>query len=260
MSKGTDFVKLMSRHFVALSFDYQTFNDDGSLFHEGVNAFSGFIMEFHDRWYWTTAGHCFTETDKLIKSGRIKIHGPQLVDYFGINAKYGHVIPFWYEPGDAVLVNDPYLGLDFGLIPLPDLIRANLQTNDIIPITRANWAKQKELTFSLYKILGFPVGTVSETGLCPTLVTIERLDDSEIDAKYADSWFVGRVHPEIGEINIEGMSGGPIYGFRKRNDGQWSYHVVALQSWWLPDSRITFGCSVPMFAEEVHKVIEGLSS
>jgi hypothetical protein len=52
------------------------------------------------------------------------------------------------------------------------------------------------------------------------------------------------------------MSGGPIFGFRRNEDGRLSYHVVALQSWWDEDKRIVFGCSVPFFAERVYELME----
>ena len=54
------------------------------------------------------------------------------------------------------------------------------------------------------------------------------------------------------------MSGGPIYGFRRNDKGRLTYHVVALQSRWWDKRRIVFGCSVPLFAEEVYRQLGAL--
>jgi hypothetical protein len=43
------------------------------------------------------------------------------------------------------------------------------------------------------------------------------------------------------------MSGGPIFGFKKTEEGL-KYWIVAIQSWWDKKRRITFGCRVPTFA------------
>ncbi len=85
----------------------------------------------------------------------------------------------------------------------------------------------------------------------PVMIEIDRLSPSDVENVPSDTWFVGRI-PQDFIKDIKGMSGGPIYGFRKAENGQWSYHIVAVQSWWRKDSRTTFGCSVPVFAEAVH--------
>ena len=61
-------------------------------------------------------------------------------------------------------------------------------------------------------------------------------------------WFVGRVGAAAGLPSIVGMSGGPIFGLNRREDGRWQYWVVAAQSRWRPASRIIFACPVRTFA------------
>ncbi len=61
-------------------------------------------------------------------------------------------------------------------------------------------------------------------------------------------WFIGQVKTEpLGVKSIKGMSGGPIFGLKKRDDGQYLYWAVALQSWWDPETRTTYGCPLPIF-------------
>ena len=55
----------------------------------------------------------------------------------------------------------------------------------------------------------------------------------------------------FGLNSIVGMSGGPIFGFRRYPNGEQRYWVVALQSWWDPETRTIYGCPVPIFARLV---------
>jgi hypothetical protein len=43
------------------------------------------------------------------------------------------------------------------------------------------------------------------------------------------------------------MSGGPIFGLKFEGE-QTKYWIVAIQSSWLSDERIVFGCPLPIFA------------
>lgn len=104
----------MSRHLVVLTGVYESYNDDGTLFHTGLFAFSGFVMNLHDRLYWVTAGHCLEEKfDEPINAGKLKVIRCGFADYFGENASNNMCIPFSYEPGCGFYIDDPDMGLDF---------------------------------------------------------------------------------------------------------------------------------------------------
>ena len=251
---GKRFVSFMSNHLVALTGNYRSFNK-GRLYHEGVYAFSGFVMEFHENWYWTTAGHCLeAELDRRIQRGELDLISSGFADYFGSNVRSVNIIPYTYEIGCSFRLDDSKLGMDFALIPLPDLIRLALEHNGITPVSRANWVQQKKLEFSHYKMLGFPVSDAHDAGIRPVMVAIDRLQPDEIDEPET-TWFVGRINAGVRDFDIKGMSGGPIYGFRKAADGRWYYHVIAIQSRWIAKKRIVFGCSLPLFAERVDKLL-----
>src|SRR5262249_54517786 len=86
----------------------------------------------------------------------------------------------------------------------------------------------------------------------PVMMTVRRLDSLPADVQPTTiPWFVGQLPRQLDIPDIRGMSGGPILGFRRNKDNQWEYWVVALQSWWFPDRRIIFGCSLPEFAKRV---------
>ncbi|MGA2030995.1 MAG: hypothetical protein ABSG68_01960 [Thermoguttaceae bacterium] len=69
------------------------------------------------------------------------------------------------------------------------------------------------------------------------MVRIDKigLDDlgeppSDAEAAPTDAWFIGQIPAECTIRVVKGMSGGPIYGFRRNDKGRLTYHVVALQS------------------------------
>jgi len=248
---GKQFVAFMSHHLVALQIDCEYEDEDTHNF--GSEIFSGFILALYGRWYWATAGHCLRDVDQAIEEGRLRVYSCGFADFFGADAPNIQTVPFTYERGCGRYITKKELGLDFGVIPLPDLIAQNMRANKILPIARENWVHQPSLTFSVYKMLGFPSHLIAELGgLLPTMIHVERIDPKEVDEGPAETWFAGRISPEAKIKSIKGMSGGPIFGFRQAEDGRWYYHVVALQSWWRPDSRIVFGCSVPLVAELLH--------
>jgi hypothetical protein len=259
-------IDFMSRHFVALIIPCETFNNDGSFYRVGALHFSGFVLALHGRLYWVTAGHCFRDTDKLIADGVVRVlEGGGFVDYLGYEATHRQPYPFSYVPNCGCYLYKPDLAIDCGLIPLDILQTRCFLANKVAPITRENWIHQHRLSFDFYKMLGVPEdGVLQEAlpngsidiGVRPTMVAVNRLDPSEVDDGQA-GWFVGQIDPGASELKtVKGMSGGPIYGFRRDDNGQLTYHVVALQSWWRDRSRTIFGCSFPMFAEQLHLAMQ----
>jgi hypothetical protein len=271
---ASQFLAFLSRHLVALVVEYDAIDDEGKGYHRGALVYSGFVLSLHDRWFWVTAGHCIWNNeangekehglDQLLATGRIRILNSGFADYFGSNAEHRHSVPFHYEQGCSMHLFRKDLGLDFALIPLPDLTHAAFERNGIIAVSRRDWVHQPSLTFSHFKILGFPshlvVTSQSADGnldmmLQPAMFVVERLDPSEVEGIPTDTWFIGKIPADVTIKDIRGMSGGPIYGLRKSDTGSWYYHVVALQSWWRKESRIVFGCSLPAFAEALHSIM-----
>lgn len=256
MSNGQQFTEFLSKHLVAFEYRYRSFNN-GELFHTGKNVISGFIIEFHDRWFFVTAGHCFRDLDKLIRDGDIVIDGVGLADFYNSDATNFMNVPYWYEPESAWLVEEPRVGLDFAILPpLPALISVGLHANGIRPITRENWVHQDEVTFHHFRVLGFPVEDIGGNLRRAMLVPIVRIDPATIDDVSSNWWFAGRIHPDLDSqpIDMDRMSGGPIFGFRIE-DGQMLYHVVGLQSRWKKSDRIILGCSMLSFAEHAHEIL-----
>lgn len=255
------FTSFMGRHFVALVGAYESFKD-GQIFHRGVFTISGFILRLHDQLFWVTAGHCLKdELDEPILVGRLRVFNCGFADYFGDQVRDTHNIPYGYAPGCAFYINDESRGLDFAVIPLDYLTIQNLAANGIKYVSRENWIHQPGIRFDRFAMFGIPSHlTIIEHGEAGFMNAKSRAALLWVNQVESDdqTWFCGQIDPNRTIESIKGMSGGPIYGFRVDEAGQWTYHVVALQSWWKPDSRTIFGCSLPFFAELLHQA--GLES
>jgi len=258
---GDEFLKWMCRHLVALTASYESYNADGSICGKGVFAFSGFVMNLHGLPFWITAGHCLETLDSLYDPQKGKVWGMEFRDDLGTDAKHHGRFPFVYEQGDAFVLHRPELQLDFAALPLSGITFQAFAANGIKAVTRENWINQGKLDFQAYRLLGIPADWIipgdSELNvphhIAPASVLVEPLTRDEIDDPPPEGWFIGRIHPEAKIKDIAGMSGGPIFGFRKLDNGRWVYHIVAVQSRWLDQSRVIFGCSIPLFAELLYK-------
>jgi hypothetical protein len=261
-------VVFLMRHFVALAGTRYDLDDRGQPTGQPhFFACSGFVMTFGGKWFLVTAGHVLRTLDRLLQAGRIRFTC-NLVDYFGPDARVELPTPFDYETSQRFHIDDDD-GLDFGLIRLRPLYRVGLEANGIVPIGEENWLRQHEVTPEVYTVVGLPaelnssrtldgpgwqqvIGTVQ-----PVMMTVRRLERPPADVQPTTlPWFVGQLPQQLAIPDIRGMSGGPIFGFRKGASGQWMYWVVALQSRWLPARRIAFGCPVPEFASRVMAAME----
>lgn len=266
---GTNVVSFMSRHFVALACEYETINTDGTIHGRDAAVYSGFLIEIYGQMFWVTAGHCLKEElDENIDKGVLRVTGGGFMDYFGQDAQHFHRVPFTYEPHSAIYADDPESGLDFALLKLDELQERSFAANGLAPITRENWVHQPDLTFDFYRMLGIPKQcvfrgkTLGDVTVQQAMVAVNRMAIDEVceppfGVKVpSDAWFVGRIDPGAEISDIRGMSGGPIYGFRRNEAGRLTYHAVALQSRWWRESRTIFGCSIPYFAEAIHRQID----
>jgi hypothetical protein len=97
------------------------------------------------------------------------------------------------------------------------------------------------------------------------MLGLEKL--TEVPAAYKDhkipQFYAKLLVDETDLKSIDGMSGGPILGFRRREDGNGLYWIVGLQSSWLPTSRIVCACPLAPFAEgieaEINAMVDAIS-
>lgn len=260
-------IGLLAQHFVVLRIEHDVRDATGDFGPRKAAILSGFLLEVRNVIFWVTAGHCLKIIDDGINAGQLRVHEATFMDHFGLRAINSHGIPFHYEVGCGHYIDEGAEGLDYALIAIDRNKQSLFEANGLVPVGRANWATQSNLTFDFYRMLGVPEDQVISTPLPNgsldtkfrlALLAVNRIGMDEVgkpppDATVpTDAWFIGRIHPECSIRDIRGMSGGPIYGFRV-SDGSMYFHCVAVQSRWWDRSRTIFGTSLPRFAEFIHE-------
>lgn len=221
-----------------------------------------------DHWFLVTAGHILQDLDELIDSGKREIVNAHIVDTFAINTVSSVPIPFDYPDSDRFYINDDDLGLDCGFIYLEPGIRRLLEANGIKALDENVWLLHAD-SYDSYALLGFPAElTHSEFGNSATgmghqiklnliMTPIRKLSEQpDNTAKVLLPRFYAKLHDKLPLNDIDGMSGGPIFGFKLENGGL-RYWLVAIQSgWyrsiknliWLSGRRIYRGAATEAFA------------
>jgi hypothetical protein len=263
----------LCRHLVCLGIRFTHLdtqgNSDGK---EHIRLYSCFVVSIKDKWFLVTAGHVFEELDKGLRKKAIRIESSFLADFFGQRSAVRSPTPFSYEDAPKHYIVDTKLGLDFGFILLRDLFRDGLLSNGIVPIPENHRTQRQEPRIDVYWMLGFPSevkkfeplnkpingGEVRVSEAAPVIISAEKIDDeSQIPSSVTIEptkfpRFIGRINAEI-QFNIQGMSGGPIFGLTETADGMVEYTVVAIQSSWYQESRIIFGCLLRVVGEFISR-------
>jgi hypothetical protein len=253
--QGTDRVRFFCRHLIGLCITFAREGDRAELRPARFKAYAGTLIRIRDAFCFLTAGHILREVEQALQSDRVEIRTAVLADTFGRGRFNGHPIPFDLKNARILYVDDDEDGLDFGVILLePHYVRL-LARNGIVALEEKNWLHQSSVAFDGYAMLGLPAEFTSEfvsaTGnavVSPTMFAVQRLAVAPSGSKttrYAR--FVGQVDPALGLKSIEGMSGGPIFGFTL-DERLPRYWVVALQSSWNRTQGTVFGCFVPILA------------
>lgn len=241
-------LEFLCRHLVALYVTCQVDNEDPQ-----VHTYSGTVICIRGLYFFLTAGHALKGLDEAIKSGRMRVLKAFLVDVFGSERVTDEPIPFDFINGLRAYIDDEEEGLDFGIIGLhPHYVRL-LGKNGIKVISEENWINQHTVKFDGYAMLGLP-DEFNRSNMdnaygefSPTLIPVKRLEQPPPDHVKRCPRFVGQLHPNLEITSIRGMSGGPIIGFSSGPPAR--YWVVAIQSSWLPQDKITFGCPLRVLGE-----------
>jgi hypothetical protein len=259
-----DFVRFFGRHLVSLAGWYRTVNLEGEdTSQTKFFSYSGFILSIRGMWCLATAGHIIDKLEQHLKNESIRVTNYALLDDFGPNVKSHDPIPFDYAKALKFYIDNREAGLDFALVLLSPYYQGLLKANGIIPVYQENWEKQHEVEFGHHIMIGLPQTSIEtsirenqgkrliDAFVRPMTIDIEKLDKAPDYAKETHyPRFVGKIGDDFDDI--DGISGGPILGFNKEGDRYW---IVAIQSSWLRESKIVFGCPIPVIAEFVDKML-----
>jgi len=262
-------MRWISRHLVSLSCVYHHLDEQGKVTGKArLLACSGFVMSFGEVWYLITAGHVISgknSLDELFNSPRVRVDECFLVDFFGLEAKHRNTIPFDYR--GSIRYGVDVDGVDWGFVMLTSNERRLLEANGIVAVAEVNWMRQDRVKDWLaYLLLGIPNETVEPDAALGSekadsygkagiaLLHIRKLDALPDGAEItAAPRFVGEI-TNLGDLkSVEGMSGGPIFGFALV-DGHLHYWVVAIQSSWFR-KKYVFGTPLPPVARGFYEAL-----
>lgn len=255
-------LKQFGRHLVCLSFFRHRVepcpDTSKSFFH------SGFIMEFGDKWYWTTAGHILEEIDRALNTPDLVLDGFRLLDHFGAGAINRNAILFDFRGAWRYFEHNDDLGLDYGAVEIREHDKRLLKANNVMPIPVREWQDLQSLKFKSHFMVGFcedgieriakPIaeGVLIQGRATPSFIYVEQMEPREGEQQRPYPRFVGKLSSNWPEGSIVGMSGGPVFGFV---EGEAEYRVVAVQSCWLESKRITYACPLEVVGQKLLQAI-----
>lgn len=220
-------------------------------------VYTGFLLEVWAVHFWITAGHVVDELAKLAEDDRIILRGAEWAD--GYSNPDAASIPVDIKALKSCPMRDGHI--DIGVVDLPENTVSLLKANPAIKFfTPLVWLRNESANPVGYYVVGIPNehqhttttalskrSFTTDVAFPIVALPIERIDPpagkcGEELWQYPDA-FYGRLLsislPDIGPVqNIKGMSGGPIISIEMTPTSQMKYRVFAIQSEWLPNSRI----------------------
>lgn len=240
-----------ARHFVAITVTYRV-NAEGEIGPVRFAAYSGTLMFVLNTCCILTAGHVVEDIDEQLANPEIEILAFHLADTFGNGAVTERPIPFDFRSAARFAINDDELALDFGVIALHPHYVKLLSLHGMVALDEKNWAHQHKVAMSHHFVIGLPAELVSttldEAGSARVemkIVPLREVGHAELSGpKYPR--FCGKIIGDMSFESMRGMSGGPIIGL---NQDASTYWIVAIQSSWSKESRLAFGCPLPVLGK-----------
>jgi hypothetical protein len=175
-------------------------------------------------------------------------------------------LSLWFEPAWKHSEHADSPGLDYGAVQLGKLEQLALAKNQIKVLPLAAWQQTLGKEWDEYFMFGLPTDSIEirKTPLAsglniranarPTLIHIEHFDG---DLRSLPSTpfprFYGKRSENWPKGEIDGMSGAPVFGFNTRTG---EYGLMAIQSGWLNQRRLTFACPVSEFGPRLIAAIQ----
>ncbi|MGH7790646.1 MAG: hypothetical protein ACRERC_27545 [Candidatus Binatia bacterium] len=237
-------VRSLSKHFVSLCWT------DPSSTIENVRhqAYSGFVVSIRRRWALVTAGHILGRINRAIDGGQC-LAGWTLDDGWTLDGHFDDAIPFDLASAPRIVLGEE--AIDYGVIGLAPPFARLLEKNGIEPMDERHWKPKWPEQFDSYVMLGLPTqeivhagnGFVQKAVVTLPVTPLANPPDTLVDPKVPR--FYGTIElPDDAELHlsdIDGMSGGPVFGFKMVN-GESRYWIVGIQSGWLREERAIVAC------------------
>jgi hypothetical protein len=254
--------ELFGRHVIALTWWEGVPNGRGGYKEKPkFRVASGFLIEMFEMCWLVTAGHVNAHHQRRKRKEGIVAFDTQVWDFFGTDSSTRVAYPwdFFDSTVWAFECYDEELGFDFAFLNVPYLVGKALSQN-ISLFRKIDWVNQAGVEYDKFVLCGLPgeLGSIIEweedggvsarPGLCLAVLQISEVKEECSKVKPTKfPQFVGQLTPAETVNDISGMSGGPILGLKKLENGELRYFPVAIQSRWLRKKRIVIGCYIEPF-------------
>jgi hypothetical protein len=236
----------------------------GDTLQEDYVTASAFVMEIKGVWYLATAGHYFDNIDMLRRLRPTRRYSFWLADAIRPNPKDTNFVPLDFNGAWKRHIYHEADGIDFGLIQLnPNTCRL-LMANDVIPVSESHWQDWSDLRFVDFCMVGIPSRLLTirpnSMDIRIVMLALRKLEEPPDSFKHhRHPMFYGEI-VDLGDIpSIVGMSGCPVIGLTVK-DGLPFYCFLAIQSGWLPNSRVICACDLNYLARILISVTDELVS
>jgi len=224
---------------------------------EKVHVFSGFLVEASSVWFYVTAGHILRDIRASINAGA-EFDVWRLDDQTAGNRFKGYAIPYAFDIGRWLVIEDEKIGLDYAAVALDTLYCKQLEVGGAIPIGKAAWGDHVT-EHDHWALVGIPSETVAYdqrtiiTGRT-VVMPLDHAEEPELAGRKAENKFYARLK-NVGNVkDINGMSGGPVFALKKV-EGEWKYKVIGVQSSWYPTTWTIAACPFSFLGTALEELI-----
>lgn len=227
---------------------------------------SCFVVEVQEQWFLITAGHVIAGISKALQGGA-HCDTWELQDQTAGHAFRGG-IPYPFSVDDWTIIDIPDRGIDYAVAPLSHLFVCNLLAGGVEPLTESIWGPISAQECEDWLVVGIPKESIESRGAASvakfTLLPLIPTTAPEGAGDTAQNFYFGKikVQPKLDSAtvnNIEGMSGGPVFG-TKRIDGVLRYWAIGIQSSWYKGHGVVCFCPLSGFLLALRQIMIDLQS
>ena len=255
---SADFLRLAAgKHFFVMTF--KATKPDGSTL---LCTRSWFAVEAAGLWLAVTAGHVVRGLREDVERGVVLSHF-ELDDQMAGRSFTPSGVPIFFDPHKCLAIQEAWG--DYAAWVLDPLSVACLKRGGIVPMSDIAWGGGALAEYENLLLVGVPKETYLQLSLTrheisPTIIPL-RLDEDALpeESRHPNlhsAWLVQQSEIDGASVrDIDGMSGGPIFGLQIV-DGEQRYFLVGVQSGWYESRRLATFYAAGPFLDHVQRHIE----
>lgn len=248
----------LGQHFVTLSF----VQNSGTPPKVTSHVISGFVLSCANQWFYVTAGHAI-EAIKAQLATRATFDCWRLSDATAGGNFPDKAIPYDFNIDNWAFINEETTGADCAVVPITGLVRAGLEVGGVKPLEENAWTERDD-EFDQWILYGTPSETVeydkkSVITARTVMVAAKQCKSPQSITHPKDEILYAKLIDESVNVvaDIDGMSGGPVFGVKHTPDG-FRYAVIGIQSGWLKHHRVLIVCPIAQFARQLDECVKNV--